>query len=76
MTTEYRVRWARITVCGRFDTHVERMCIAERRTRLFWLLPIWLPTTNADWRNSENQALLDIEEDRALHQPIPAPLYV
>ena len=67
----YRIRWARIDVVGRHHVYLERRCIAERRTRLFGLIPIWLPLPNGNWRHTEEAAQNDIDRGRQLYSPLP-----
>lgn len=66
---EYRIRWGR--VIGPWDGK-RRMCIAERRYHLFWLIPFWFPI-DANWRNTHAEALRDIKDDIQLRAPLPAP---
>lgn len=66
---EYRIRWAKVfwnTSTGRL-----RMCIAERRTRLFWIIPIWLPVEHGNWRHTWEQANRDVAADIEFRHPLP-----
>lgn len=68
----YRIRWANVRRSnGRSFSRV-RMCIAERRFRWFG----WWPVIDADWCFDEAEAKRDIEHDRDLRRPIPAPTTV
>lgn len=62
----YRIRWARV----RRGETVERMCGAERKTRI----GIWWPI--GEWRPTENLARRDIETDKNLRKPLPTTVYV
>lgn len=66
----YRIRWARIDVGGQ-HVHMEKRCIAERPVKFLGLFPTWWPLPNGTWRDSEEEALRDIENDRRLYQPLP-----
>lgn len=70
---EYRIRWAVVERCNGYRCWPERMCIAERRIRFLWLIPIWWPTDVSAWRLTEEKAARDIERDRALCAPLPPP---
>ena len=70
---DYRIRWSIITVGDGYRLYRERRCIAERRVMLFWIVPVWVPLFGADWRESEEQALRDVEYDRYLRDPLPGP---
>lgn len=63
--TRYRIRWANVRDRRGWLT---RMCIAERKTWLGW----W-PVANSDWRHHEEKAERDIQDDKALRAPLPAP---
>lgn len=71
--SDYRIRWA--NVLNLSSGHMpggnkQRMCIAERRTG-FLCFRFWWPVN--DWRWSEASALRDVEYDRHLRSPLPAP---
>lgn len=68
----YRIRWANVQSSNGCGFVRRRMCIAERKTRWFG----WWPVIDADWRFAEVDARRDIDNDRALRSPIPAPIAV
>lgn len=71
---EYRIRWAVINIVnskGLLFDRKERRCIAEKEHILFGFWPIWMPVDNAEWRQSDAQAMRDIEEDKILHDTLP-----
>jgi hypothetical protein len=45
------------------------MCIAEKRVRFLWLIPMWWPLNN--WRSDEETARIDIAYDIELCHPLP-----
>lgn len=68
--SQYRTRWALVLVAGItvMQDRLERMCIAEKRTRFLWFR-FWWPC--GVWRDTEAQAQQDILEDQRLHAPLP-----
>lgn len=54
----------------------EFRCIAERRTKLLWFIPVWLPTLNGNWRRTQGEAYADIEDDRRLRTKCPRNIIV
>lgn len=71
MADEYRIRWA-ICTTRRGRT---RMCIAERKVRLFGIPLFWFPT-DGDWRLTEDEARRDAAYDAELRRPLPKPISV
>lgn len=66
----YRIRWARVMVMRPYgQSYRDRRCIAERRIKLFWLIPFWWPV--GDWGLTEAAAVMDIKRDKALRSPLP-----
>lgn len=76
MTGQYRIRWAVVQRCNGYSCWPERMCIAERRISLLWILPMWWPMDSSRWRITEVEAERDIEACISLRQPLPAPRIV
>lgn len=72
MDTQYRIRWGRVTDCG---GRIRRMCIGEKKHRIFGFF-MWGPLVNCDWRATEAEVLRDITNDKALYQPLPAPINI
>ncbi|WP_162252699.1 hypothetical protein [Rhizobium sp. Root483D2] len=66
---EYRIRWGLVhgSWIGR-----RRMCLAEKRVRFLWLIPMWWPLEHADWRFDEKTACADISADIEFCMPLPA----
>tara|TARA_R110002126_G_scaffold129885_1_gene272944 strand:- start:2101 stop:2346 length:246 start_codon:yes stop_codon:yes gene_type:complete len=63
---DYRVRPAIFTIRRRGQ---EGLCWrAERRIKLLWLIPIWIPVLNAGWRDCPNDAWDDAARDYDLRQ--------
>lgn len=71
---EYRIRWAKVT--GPWKDGRRRMCIAERKVRLFYLLPVWWPVEHGNWRSSEADCQKDIDFDGKFRRPLPATVTV
>lgn len=71
-TTNYRIRWARVSIYRRGEyMGKERMCIAENQHTFLWgLIRLWEPVAN--WRYSETAANGDATVHRLVHQPLPA----
>ena len=44
--------------------------IAERRVRLFWVIPIFWPVMNFDWRCSSEEAWGDAARDHDLRESL------
>lgn len=65
----FRIRWRNIQV-GTYCRTVQR-CIAERRILFLGLIPMWWPVENAKWRDTECDALSDIENHKALQSRKP-----
>lgn len=68
----YRIRWSVISYGNGHRITRERMCIAERRYRFIG----WWPTQGSEWRFDEDQAMRDIERDKALREPLPETITV
>lgn len=68
-TARYRIRWANVQYANGRSLSTQRMCIAERKTRLFRL---WWPI--ADWRWEEQRAQRDVNDDIKLRTPLPEPV--
>lgn len=66
----YRIRWADVRCSNGYRQYIERMCIAERKTRWFG----WWPCANAEWRREEGLARSDAQNDAALRAPLPPPI--
>lgn len=67
----YRIKWAVVQRCNGYRCWPERMCIAQRRVRFLWLIPMWWPVN--DWRMTEGEAEADIHHDINLRSPLPTP---
>ena len=70
---EYRIRWAIVSHSNGYRFRRERMCLAERRHSVLGI-KFWFPFEGAEWRWDEQDALRDIERDKNLRAPLPAPL--
>lgn len=71
MADEYRIRWA---ICTTNRGRRTRMCIAERRVRLFGIPLFWFPVDR--WRFTEDEARQDAAYDAELRKPLPKPVSV
>lgn len=71
MAREYRIRWAIVERCNGYTCRPARMCIAERRVTIFWIIRFWSPFRAAEWRETQRQAEMDIEMDIRLNALLP-----
>lgn len=71
--SEYRIRESNINCqIGQDRWRMERRFLAERHTKLLWIIPIWLPTMNSKWRKTAQEAQFDIDNDVELRRPCRA----
>lgn len=70
--SQYRIRWSN-RVVGAW-TGYRRMCLAEKLVRVLWCEFYW--PIDANWRDTEDQALADIDADVRLCQPLPETRYL
>jgi len=68
----YRVREARVECCDGYKCWKARRFMAERRVIILRLFGFWWPVSNAEWRDSENEAARDVANDVELRKPLAA----
>ncbi|KEJ93917.1 hypothetical protein SAMN05444149_105396 [Pseudosulfitobacter pseudonitzschiae] len=65
---DYRVRPAIVMVTS--QGHEGISWRAERRIKLLWLIPIWIPVMNAGWRDCPSDAWDDATRDYDLRKAL------
>lgn len=69
--SQYRIREAVVSVhVWRDHFRRERRFLAERRVAVLGPLAFWWPVSNGDWRRKESEAVIDMENDIGLRQPL------